>query len=63
MSVECVIDWEMVDSQKKKDSIFTNVSMLNAVFIDSIDHLISKCLFGVIVATEKPTKLFKGFLP
>ena len=26
-------------------------------------HLISKCLFGVIVWTKKPTKYFPGFLP
>ena len=26
-------------------------------------QLISKCLFGVIVWTKKPTKFFPGFLP
>ena len=26
-------------------------------------QLISKCLFGIIVWTKKPTKFFPGFLP
>jgi hypothetical protein len=26
-------------------------------------QLISKCLFGAIVSTKKPTKFFKEFLP
>ena len=33
------------------------------IFVIVKGQFISKCLFGAIVWTKKPTKIFPGFLP